>query len=195
MLKTDQATDAEPKSRVRGPALETLADVRRQAKRLYAEHVLTADGTPLPTDRLRVAVALLALIKSTILEEQERAPIEPGLKGQVRRLNRQMTRLMGPPPGSAEDEADEMEETDEADEADEDENLDDEEDGEYEEDTEEREEHGEDESAGGALGEQDALEDPGTGEPAERGEDVPRVAARPGGVGGPEPAAAPPRVA
>jgi hypothetical protein len=189
MLKTDQATDAEPKSRVRGPALETLADVRRQAKRLYAEHVLTADGTPLPTDRLRVAVALLALIKSTILEEQERAPIEPGLKGQVRRLNRQMTRLMGPPPGSAEDE------TDEADEADEDENLDDEEDGEYEEDTEEREEHGEDESAGGALGEQYAAEDPGTGEPAERGEDVPRVAARSGGVGRPEPAAGPPRVA
>jgi len=103
MLKAAQVVEMEPKTRVRGPALETLADVRRQAKRLYTEHVLGGDGSPLGADRLRVAITLLGLIKSTLLDEQERAPVDPGLKGQVHRLNRQITRLIGPPPGDPED--------------------------------------------------------------------------------------------
>jgi hypothetical protein len=70
VTEENQVSETEKKTRVRGPALETLADVRRQAKRLYAEFLRLENESDVALDELRMAASLLTLIKSTIVEEQ-----------------------------------------------------------------------------------------------------------------------------
>lgn len=109
MTEMTQVADLEAKQRVRGPSLETLADVRRQARRLYAEFVYEREPTAMTEERLRVAITLLGLIKATLIEEaaQEQAAAEqeaardPALKENLKRVNRQLTRLMGPDEAAA----------------------------------------------------------------------------------------------
>lgn len=80
MISENQEIEATREFRVRGPALESLADIRRQAKRLFAQmHVTDCDaGTShITADNLHSAVSLLTLIKSTILGAGLGRPADP----------------------------------------------------------------------------------------------------------------------
>jgi hypothetical protein len=60
------------KPRVRSPKLESLADVRRQAKRLYAEF-RCPEGPLIGPDEMRASLGALTLIMRTLLAEQREA--------------------------------------------------------------------------------------------------------------------------
>jgi hypothetical protein len=62
----------QPPKRIRGPSLDSVADIRRQAKRLYLRTVPPGDDL-LDPETLRMAISLLALIKSTLPEPRETA--------------------------------------------------------------------------------------------------------------------------
>jgi|SRR5579863_4228026 hypothetical protein len=85
MHADDQIHDPEAplqdsRKRGRGPALDTLADVRRQARLLFAQLIHPTEVCPLSNEGLRAAVDLLNLARATILDEQalrDRQPPAP----------------------------------------------------------------------------------------------------------------------
>jgi len=60
---------AEPKTRLRAPRLDTLEDLRRQTKLLYADAI--SEDPRIPPERMRVALGVLKLMKSMILEQRK----------------------------------------------------------------------------------------------------------------------------
>jgi hypothetical protein len=70
---------SEPGGDTPAPALDTLADLRRAAQRMYGAQVGAAldQGAALDSQQMRIGIALLQLIRGTILDEARLAKARP----------------------------------------------------------------------------------------------------------------------